>query len=220
MIPAPPPAIVQAGRTAYQQACASCHGADLRGGADGPSLRGAGAAAVDFWVGTGRMPAAVPWIQVEHRGAQLPQATIDALVAYVTSVQPGGEPIPEVAAGGDLRHGRALYEQNCEHCHGVAGGGASIGGADWAPSLQRATITQVAEAVRIGPGNMPRFGARQLERRALDDVAGYVISLDGAATGRTIPLRTSGPVPEGLLGWLAVGLLGALAYAFSRSHPS
>jgi ubiquinol-cytochrome c reductase cytochrome c subunit len=220
VIPSPPPAIVQAGHTAYQQACASCHGADLRGSVNAPSLRGVGAADVDFWVGTGRMPAAVPWIQVEHRGAQLPQGTIDAIVAYVTSVQPGGEPIPQVAAGGDLRHGRALYEQNCQHCHGVAATGASIGGADWAPSLHRATITQVAEAIRVGPGNMPRFGARQIDAPALDDVASYVISLDDQSARRAIPLRTSGPVPEGLLGWLAVGLLCALAYAFSRSHAS
>lgn len=218
MIPAHPPAIVEQGRTAYQQICASCHGADLRGSVNGPSLRGVGAAAVDFWVGTGRMPAAVPWIQVTHRGAQLPQGTIDALVAYVTSVQPGGEPIPRVTAGGDLRHGRALYEQNCQHCHGTSGNGASIGGADWAPSLYRATITQVAEAVRIGPGNMPRFGERQIGPPALDDVAGYVISLQTESARRAVPLRTSGPVPEGLLGWLAVGLLCALAYAFSRAH--
>ncbi len=220
MIPPPPPAIVQAGKTAYEQACASCHGADLRGGVNAPSLRGVGAADVDFWVGTGRMPAAVPWIQVEHRGAQLPQGTIDAIVAYVTSVQPGGDPIPQVAAGGDLRRGRALFEQNCEHCHGAGGGGASIGYADWAPSLHRATITQVAEAIRIGPGNMPRFGPHQLDPDQLDDVASYVESLDVAAATGAVPLRSSGPVPEGLLGWLATGLLCVLAYAFSKSKPS
>ncbi len=220
MIPSPPPAIVQAGQAAYQQACASCHGTDLRGGANAPSLRGVGAADVDFWVGTGRMPAAVPWVQVGHRGAQLPQETIDAIVAYVVSVQPGGEPIPEVAANGDLGRGRALFEQNCEHCHGVSGNGASIGGNEWAPSLHQATITQVAEAVRIGPGNMPRFAAKQLGRAQLDDVASYVESLDVTETEHQVPLRSSGPVPEGLLGWLAVLVLCVFAVAFSRAKPS
>ena len=208
--------VVAAGKAAYQTACASCHGADLRGGANAPSLRGAGAADVDFWLQTGRMPAAVPWIEVGHRGAQLPPETIDAIVAYVTSVEPGGAPIPQVVAGGDLTHGRALFDQNCAHCHGVDAGGASIGGAQWAPDLYHASITQVAEAIRVGPGEMPRFGERQLDARALDDVATYVFALDGRARTHALPLTSSGPVPEGLLGWLAVGFLCLLAFAFSR----
>jgi ubiquinol-cytochrome c reductase cytochrome c subunit len=36
--------------------CATCHGMGASGTKDGPSLVGVGAAAVDFQVGTGRMP--------------------------------------------------------------------------------------------------------------------------------------------------------------------
>ncbi|GAC1406847.1 MAG: c-type cytochrome [Candidatus Velthaea sp.] len=204
------------GHQEYQSYCASCHGADLRGGVNAPSLRGVGAAAVDFWITTGRMPAAVPWIEVGHRGAQLSPAIVAKIESYVASVDPSGPAIPQVTAGGNLVHGRALFDQNCEHCHGVGGQGASVGYAQWAPGLTRATITQVAEAIRTGPGEMPRFGERQLDSKALIDVASYVEYLDLKAETSQIPVTSSGPVPEGLLGWLAAGALALLAYAYSR----
>ena len=211
-----------AGALPYQQYCSTCHGADLRGTQNGPSLRGVGAAAVDFYLTTGRMPAAVPWVEVGHRNPQLSPDVIAKIVAYVSTVAPGGPPIPHlVAVPPDLADGRALYEENCEHCHGVLGQGASIGYADFAPTLHRAPIEQVAEAIRIGPDQMPRFGPRQLDDKQLTEVANYVFALDREAATPTLPLRSSGPVPEGLIGWLAVALLASLAYGFSRgSHRS
>ena len=204
------------GKAAYETRCASCHGEDLRGGVNAPSLRGVGAADLDFWMVTGRMPAAVPWVQVGHRGQQLAQSEIESIESYVTARAPGGPPIPLVTVGGDLRAGRVLFAQNCEHCHGVDANGASIGRNAWAPTLRPASITQVAEAVRVGPGNMPIFGERQLSASALDDVAGYVASLQADAATPEIPLSSSGPVPEGLFGWLTIGLLSSLAYVYSR----
>ncbi len=209
-------AAAAAGATLYTQFCSSCHGADLRGGANAPSIRSVGAASVDFWVGTGRMPAAVPWLEEGHRDTQFTQDQIEALTAYVTSVAPGGQPIPVVDATGDAQRGRKLYEQNCEHCHGVYGEGASIGANDWAPSLHAASLTQLAEAVRIGPGQMPVFGERQLDQRELQDVLAYVWSIDSETAQQPLPLRSSGPVPEGLFGWPAVVLLSVFAFAYSR----
>jgi ubiquinol-cytochrome c reductase cytochrome c subunit len=206
-----------AGRLSYQIRCAACHGVDLRGGVNAPSLRGVGAADLDFWLVTGRMPAAVPWIEVGHRGQQISTREVRAIEAYVTHVAPGGPPIPEIAAGGNLAHGRALFTQNCQHCHGVTANGASIGDSgEWAPSLHAASITQVAEAVRVGPDNMPKFAPSQLDDPALGDLATYVISLDTAAATGAFPLNSGGPVPEGLYGWLAAGLLAFLGYAFSK----
>jgi ubiquinol-cytochrome c reductase cytochrome c subunit len=203
------------GHATYLQQCSTCHGVDLRGGPNAPNIRGVGAADVDFWVGTGRMPAAVPWIEVGHRGAQLPQATINALVAYDVSVQPGGPPIPTVVTNGNAMHGQTLYRENCMHCHGATVAGGAIGDQQWAPTLDRATVTQVAEAIRIGPGEMPTFGEAQLTPADVDDIATYA-SLGRAAEGEHgLPESTSGPVPEGLLGWLAAGGLAVLAYAFS-----
>lgn len=209
-------AAAAAGAMLYTQYCSSCHGADLRGGANAPSLRGVGAASVDFWVGTGRMPAAVRWLEQGHRGTQFTQDQIDALTAYVTSVQPGGPAIPRVDATGNAKNGRKLYEQNCAHCHGVFGEGASIGSNEWAPSLHEASIVQVAEAMRIGPGEMPVFSETQLDQREMKDVVAYVWSLDRETAQQAVPLRSSGPVPEGLFGWLAVALLSVFAFAYSR----
>jgi len=214
-VPRAPITSAAAGRTPYLQNCASCHGGDLRGGPNAPSLRGVGAADVDFMVGTGRMPAAVPWIEVGHRGAQLPQATIDAIVAYVTSVQPGGPPIPIVVTNGNAQHGRALFRENCMHCHGADAQGAAIGGRQWAPPLDRATVTQVAEAIRVGPGEMPVFGDVQLGQGDLNDIVTYLSERRAAAGFTGLPLDSGGPVPEGLLGWIAAGLLAVAAYAFS-----
>jgi ubiquinol-cytochrome c reductase cytochrome c subunit len=210
------------GHAVYLQQCASCHGVDLRGGVNAPDIRGVGAADVDFWVSTGRMPAAVPWIEVGHRGAMLPQATIDALVAYVTSVQPGGPAIPIVTTGGDAARGATLFRENCMHCHGASAEGAAIGDQQWAPALDRATVTQVAEAIRIGPGEMPSFGTAQLSPDDVDDIATYLSDQRAAGGFRGLPASSSGPVPEGLLGWLAAGALAVLAFAFSppRKDPA
>jgi ubiquinol-cytochrome c reductase cytochrome c subunit len=206
------------GHATYLQQCAACHGVDLRGGRDGPNIRGVGAADVDFWVGTGRMPAAVPWIEVGHRGAQLPQATINALVAYVVSVQPGGAPIPSVVTNGNATHGEALFRENCMHCHGVTAAGASIGDQQWAPTLGRATITQVAEAIRVGPGEMPVFSEAQLTPSDLDDIATYISHRRAADEPHGLPQSLGIPVPEGLIGLLAAGVLAVLAFTFSESR--
>ena len=209
-------AAAAAGAMLYTQFCSSCHGTDLRGGVNAPSIRGVGAASVDFWVGTGRMPAAVPWVEQDHRTSQFTQDQIGALTAYVTSVASGGRPIPRIDATGDAQRGRRLYEQNCVHCHGVYGEGASIGANEWAPSLHAASIVQLAEAIRIGPGQMPAFGEKQLDEREMKDVVAYVWSLNDEAAQQAMPLRSSGPVPEGLFGWLAVALLSVFAFAYSR----
>jgi ubiquinol-cytochrome c reductase cytochrome c subunit len=206
------------GHAAYLQQCAACHGVDLRGGPDAPNIRGLGAADVDFWLGTGRMPAAVPWIEVGHRGAQLPQATIDAIVAYVVSVQPGGPPIPAVVTNGNATHGQTLFREDCMQCHGATVAGAAIGDRQWAPALDRATITQVAEAIRVGPGEMPPFGEAQLTTADVNDIATYISRGRAAAGPRGLPASIAGSVFATLVGWLAAGALAVLAYTFSPSR--
>src|SRR5690606_12992710 len=55
---------VETGKELFLANCAGCHGTAGEGnGAAGPSLVGVGAAAVDFQVGTGRMPLAESDIQ-------------------------------------------------------------------------------------------------------------------------------------------------------------
>ena len=50
--------------------CATCHGMGAGGTQDGPSLVGVGAAAVDFQVGTGRMPMQMNGPQAYKKPAQ------------------------------------------------------------------------------------------------------------------------------------------------------
>jgi ubiquinol-cytochrome c reductase cytochrome c subunit len=214
-VPADADAPHGAGRAVYVQYCASCHGVDLRGGKRAPTLLGAGAAGADFYVTTGRMPAAVPWLEVGHRGQQpyLTPLQQDAVVRYVASVAPG-PPIPIVVTNGDAVRGRTLFEQNCMHCHGVDARGGAIGRGDWAPALDRATVTQVAEAIRIGPGQMPRFGPHQIDAASLDDIATYLTERRDTTDFAELPVRAGGTVPEGLYGWIAAGSLAFFAFVF------
>jgi ubiquinol-cytochrome c reductase cytochrome c subunit len=203
------------GRQLYTTNCSACHGADLRGGPNAPTLIGVGAAGADFWVSTGRMPAAVPWLQVAHRGLQpnLSPADEASIVGYVAGASPG-PPIPLVVTNGDAQRGRGLFQQNCQQCHGVDGSGGSIGGDTWAPSLSNATIVQVAEAIRIGPGEMPQFGDHQIDRTDLDDIATYVSSERGAHRFVGLPIVAGGTVPEGLYGWIAASVLACFGFGF------
>jgi ubiquinol-cytochrome c reductase cytochrome c subunit len=216
-------ASARSGRQLYMQTCESCHGADLRGGPNGPSLIGLGAAGVDFYVSTGRMPAAVPWLEVAHRGLQpyLSPADEASIVAYVAAAAPG-PPIPVVVMTGDGERGHMLFRENCQHCHGVDGNGGSIGDDAWAPSLANATIVQVAEAIRVGPGEMPHFGEKQIDQNDLDDIATYLSTQRGAGQFTGLPIAAGGTVPEGMYGWLAAGLLSFFGFGFwslDRTRP-
>ena len=212
-----------AGADIYAEKCASCHGARQEGSSDGPPLRHVGLAAVDFYVSTGRMPAAAPGVEVAHRderaGQALPLAEMHALEAYLAPVVAGGPPLPEVVAGRQPEHGRQLYAVNCQQCHAVGGNGGSIGRADWAPALHSATINEVADAIRAGPGEMPRFGERQLTQSDLDDLAGFVLAMQAVQPGESIPSRSTGPVPEGALGYVAIIVLIAFVLGFRRRDP-
>lgn len=81
---------IDEGKKLYSVGCASCHGTGGEGTTDGPQLVGVGSAAVDFQVGTGRMPAQQPGAQVPKKKVIYNQAEIDQLAAYVASL--GGRP--------------------------------------------------------------------------------------------------------------------------------
>ncbi len=217
LAPLPPP---PDGAASYAAHCASCHAPQKWGTGNGPSLRGVGMGTLDFYLMTGRMPAAEPWIESAHRdersGQGLPLGEIRALEAYLAPTVAGGPPIPPVVANGDLVHGRTLFEQNCQQCHGLAGEGGDLGRLDWAPSLERTSIAQIAEAIRVGPDQMPIFGAQQLSATDVDDVASYVVHLQTARQPAFPPYRSTGPVPEGAVGYLAIIVLIAFVFTFWR----
>jgi len=204
--PPPPPASeVRAGSELYQVACSSCHGLAGEGSELGPSLIGVGAASADFYLSTGRMPLDDSGEQAVRKKPAFSRLQIRQLVAYVASLGPGPAIPAADPAAGDISLGHLLYANNCAPCHSSAGAGGALGHATFAPSLNRSTPRQVAEAVRIGPGAMPRFGAEVFDQRELDAIVRYVDYLRRPEDRGGLGLGHLGPIPEGFVAWV-VGL--------------
>ncbi|MCU1503970.1 MAG: cytochrome c class [Ilumatobacteraceae bacterium] len=205
-------------RMVYLRDCASCHAADATGSTNGPSLQGVGAAAVDYQVSTGRMPLPSPRATPRRRTPAYDSATIAALVAYVATIAPGGPEIPQIdTAGADVANGGGLYRAQCAACHQWAGEGGALRFGN-APSLFAATPTQVAEAVRTGPGAMPVFGQAALDDTQLRDVVGYVEVLDHPDDAGGQPLWHLGPLTEGAAALVALaGLVVVLRWMGTRT---
>ena len=194
------------GRALYEANCSTCHGLGADGTENGPSLQGVGPASVDFMLRTGRMPLANPADQSVRGEPKFTPVEIDALIAYVASIAPGGEPIPTVdTSAGDLALGAEVFLNNCAGCHGAGASGDSIGGGQIAPSLDPADPTEIGEAVRIGPGLMPRFGPETIDQHELDSLAAYLVWLRDNGDEGGLQLGRVGAVAEGLIA-VVVGL--------------
>jgi len=195
------PGLVGAGRSLFLSSCASCHGLSARGiPGRGPSLRGAGALAADFYLETGRMPLASPRQQPTRTRPAFPQRQIRALIAYVASF--GGPAIPGVSTGsGSLSDGEQLFALDCAGCHTIQARGGVVTGA-FVPALTPSTPRQVAEAIRIGPYAMPPFGPGQLSGREVDSIARYVASTNRPKDSGGWDIGRIGPITEGMAAWL------------------
>jgi ubiquinol-cytochrome c reductase cytochrome c subunit len=112
-----------------------------------------------------------------------------------------------------LRKGRAVYAENCEQCHGVGARGDAVGYQDVAPDLMDSTPIEIAEAVRMGPDVMPRFGPKIIDDRNLNDLIVYVQFLQrGQYNPGGLALANLGPASEGFVAWtVGLGLLVLLA---------
>jgi ubiquinol-cytochrome c reductase cytochrome c subunit len=194
-------------RTIYLRDCAICHGPDGRGATNGPSLQGWGRAGVDYVLTTGRMPLPSPDAETVRRTPKYDQATITALEDYIDALVPGGPDIPDVdVLAGDLSLGGEIYRAQCAACHEWAGDGGALLERE-APPLGSATATQIAEAVRIGPGTMPIFGAAAISDTDLAGLVRYVEYVDRPDDRGGQPLWHLGPVAEGAAGLAALALL-------------
>jgi ubiquinol-cytochrome c reductase cytochrome c subunit len=197
---------VREGQSLYETNCTTCHGLQAEGTGNGPSLQGLGPASVDFMLSSGRMPLANPKDQPMRSEPKFTPEQIDAIVAYVATIAPGGEPIPTVTPGdGNLATGSETFLNNCSACHGAGATGDSVGGGQIAPSLRPPTATQIGEAVRTGPGVMPRFGTKTIDEHDLNSLAAYLLWIRDHGDQGGLQLGRVGAVAEGLVA-VVVGL--------------
>jgi ubiquinol-cytochrome c reductase cytochrome c subunit len=208
---------IEEGKKLYLVGCASCHGKGGEGTSDGPSLVGVGAAAVDFQVGTGRMPAQQPGAQVPKKKNIYSQAQIDQLAAYIASLGAGPE-IPTENAynpeGADIAEGGELFRTNCAQCHNFTGKGGALSGGKYAPSLEGVDPKHIYEAMQTGPQNMPSFPDTTLSEENKKDIIAYLeaVNSDDTVEPGGLSLGGLGPVSEGLFGWVfGLGTLIAVA---------
>jgi ubiquinol-cytochrome c reductase cytochrome c subunit len=203
------------GRALFLEGCATCHGLSAQGSVNATTLIGVGAAAVDFQVGTGRMPLARPGTEAESKPPSYTQSEIDALSAYVASLAPG----PAIPAdsqldysGANLQQGGELFRTNCAQCHNFAGeGGALVFGA-FAPTLGNATPKQMYEAMLTGPEEMPVFADGTLSPDEKLAIIKFVSTMRAQPNPGGLALGRLGPVTEGLFLW-TVGLGAVIGVA-------
>ncbi len=197
-------ATVEEGNKLFAANCATCHGLNLQGTTQGPSLIGVGAASVDFQVGTGRMPLAATGPQAEKKPVQFTEEQVSALAVYVASIAPGPAiPADEYLQGdGDASEGAELFRINCAMCHNVAGAGGALTEGKYAPPLGDIDANHVYEAMLIGPQNMPVFNDTNISPEQKANIITYLKYLDETPSVGGFGLGNLGPVSEGLFIWI------------------
>jgi len=180
--------------------CASCHGiagqgiskprpgaGDIAGA--GPSLRGVGAAAPDFYLRTGFMPLSNITDQPYHSRVLLSNKEIKSLVKYVASLGSGPAiPNPHWKAG-NTSQGQQQFALHCAGCHQIEARGGFVTGAR-VPPLQGVSAVQIKYIMASAdhPWNRGGWGIGNI-----------------------------GPIPEGLVAWwIAIPLLLLACLAVSR----
>ena len=194
---------VEDGAKLFAANCATCHGMNLQGTTQAPSLIGVGAASVDFQVGTGRMPLAATGPQAEKKPAQFTDEQIAALAAYVATKGPGPAiPTSDQLKGTDVAVGAELFRVNCAMCHNVAGAGGALTEGKFAPALSGVTEKHIYEAMITGPQNMPVFNNANISPEDKANIISYLKYLDETPSVGGYGLGDLGPVSEGLFIWI------------------
>ena len=211
-----------AGHKVFLANCATCHGINAEGRDRAPSLVGVGAAAVDFQVGTGRMPLEASGPQAPKGRVQLTPQQIAQLAAYVATLGPGPG-IPDSSATdpqqGDAGRGASIFRTNCAMCHNFAGKGGALTRGKYAPNLTGVSPTHIYEAMLTGPQSMPVFNDNTIDPQSKRDIISYLTTINQIPDPGGLSLGTIGPVSEGLVAWVVglVALIGSAVWLGSKS---
>nr|WP_246051050.1 c-type cytochrome [Nocardioides guangzhouensis] len=220
--------LIQQGRELFLVGCAFCHGQNGEGvksskGQYGPSLVGVGAAAVDFQVGTGRMPMQQPGQQALAKKKVYTDEEIQALAAYVASLGPGPaipdeseyslEGLSEEEQREAITKGGQLFLTNCTACHNFDGSGGAMPNGKFAPSLKGVEKRHIFEAMLTGPQQMPVFSNDVLHPEDKAAIIAYLKSTEDTPEYGGFGMGGLGPVSEGMFAWL-VGIGSLVGFAF------
>ena len=206
---------IEEGKALFDFTCSSCHGLNAEGTTQGPTLIGVGAAAVDFQMGTGRMPAARQEAQLPARKVNYTQEQIESVAAYVASLGPGpaipeeSQYSPEGLSEEEVARGGALFRANCSACHGIIGGGGAMPHGAFAPSLTETTPVHIYEAMRSGPQQMPTFSKAVMDDQSAREIIAYLREANDQPNHGGLTMGEAGPVSEGF--WAFVIGIGGLA---------
>jgi ubiquinol-cytochrome c reductase cytochrome c subunit len=230
---------VEKGRELFLVGCAFCHGqngegisTDREGYQVGPSLVGVGAAAVDFQMGTGRMPMAHPGVQAPRKRPVYNDEEIAQIAAFVASLGPG----PAIPDESDysidglsdeerqeaIARGGQIFLTNCTACHNYNGKSGAMPRGGYAPNITKVEPKHIYQALLTGPQTMPNFSNGNLTPDEKRDVIAYLQSLNDAPEFGGFTLGGLGPVSEGMFAWIIGigGLVGAAVWIASHTTRS
>jgi ubiquinol-cytochrome c reductase cytochrome c subunit len=203
----------QQGKGYFDQSCATCHGGSGQGvPGKGPSLIGVGSAAVEFQVGSGRMPLTMQGAQAEKKKPFFNEDQARDIGAYIEALG-GGPQIPpgdDLHSNGDIAKGGELFRVNCASCHQFAAAGGALSSGKYAPRID-ATDRQMYGAMLSGPQNMPVFEDNQLTPQEKEDIIAYIQNLKTDKDPGGWGLGRLGPVPEAIV----IFVIGIVALIFA-----
>ena len=204
------------GKALFEANCSSCHGLNGRGRA------GQRPVADRCRSGRGRLPGQ----HRPHAGGEQHRCA-GAAEGPARVGDPGGDrrpggvravagrrshPCPTAdmvdPAKGDPAKGGELFRANCIQCHNWVGAGGALTEGKHAPSLNKATPTQIYEAMITGPQAMPEFNDSTITPEQKRDMIAYIVKVREQVDPGGSGLGRIGPVTEGLVAWIVgIGLL-------------